>query len=173
MVQQIKIEAVDKLVDKFKKSKHVIMTEYQGLNVEQVSLLRKKLFAVNSEFKVIKNRMAKLAYKKLNLDYQDEWFKGPVAMVICKDDNFVKTVNIVYNFAKENEKLKIKSGYIENKLFNLDDLKILANLPSKEELLGKLLYLLNSPVGRFVFVLKNIVTKPVLVLKSIESKKGA
>ncbi|MDD5066026.1 MAG: 50S ribosomal protein L10 [bacterium] len=172
MVQQYKITFVEKLADKFKKAKHFIIAEYQGLNVEQISQLRKKLYEVNSEFKVIKNRMAKLAYKKLSLDFNDDWFKGPIGMVMCQKDDFVKTVNIIYKFSKDNEKLKIKVAFIENKVFNLEEIKVLANLPSREELIAKLLYLFNSPVSRFVYVLKNIVSKPVLVLKAIESKKA-
>lgn len=172
MAQPYKIAFVEKLIEQFKSSRHFILAEYQGLNVEQMSQLRKKLFAVNSEFKVIRNRMAKLAYKKLSLDFKDEWFRGPVGMVLCKKDDFSKAVSIIYNFSKENEKLKIRVAFIENKVFNTEEIKTLASIPSKEELIGKLLFVLSSPVSRFASVLRNIVTRPVLVLKAIETKKG-
>lgn len=171
MVQQYKIDAVEALVDKFKQSKHLIFTEYKGLNVGQVTELRKKLYNVNSELRVIKNRLAKLAYKRLELDFDDEWFRGPVALVLCKDDDFVNTVNIVYNFSKNNKNFSIKLGYLERKIFNIDELKVISNLPSKKELIAQLVVILNSSVMKFVYVLKNILRKPVLVLKAIENKK--
>ncbi len=98
MVQQYKIDAVEAIVNKFKQSKHLIFTEYKGLNVEQITELRKKLYDANSELRIIKNRLAKIAYKKLELDFKDEWFKGPVALVLCKDDDFVNKVSIIYKF---------------------------------------------------------------------------
>lgn len=171
MVQQYKIEAVENLAELFKTCKHFIFTEYKGLSVEKITELRKKLYDANSDLKVIKNRLAKLAYKNLNLEFSDEWFKGPVALIICKDDDFVKTVSIVHRFTKDNEHLKIKLAYLENKVFELEDVKLIAELPTKEQLIAKLLSLLNSPISRFVFALKSIVSKPVMVFKAIADKK--
>lgn len=171
MVQQYKEDEVNKLIENFKGAQHMIFTEYKGLTVEKITALRKKLYNANSELRVVKNRLAKLAYKKLNLDFKDEWFKGPVALVLCKDNDFVKSVNIVNSFAKDEEKLIIKLAYLEKKVFELEDVKIIANLPSREQLIAKLLGLLNSPITSLVFTLKNIVSKPVMVLKAISDKK--
>lgn len=171
MVQQYKIEAVESLVNRLKESKHLIFTEYKGLNVEKITELRKKLFKADSELKVIKNRLAKLAYKKLDLDFKDEWFIGPVALVICKNDDFVKTVSIIYDYARENKEFKIKLGYLDNRVFGLDELKEISSLPTKKELIARFIWILKSPINRLVFGLKGIVTKPILVLKAIEKKK--
>ncbi len=171
MVQQYKIDAVEAIVNKFKQSKHLIFTEYKGLNVEQITELRKKLYDANSELRIIKNRLAKIAYKKLELDFKDEWFKGPVALVLCKDDDFVNTVSIIYKFSRNNENFKIKLGYLEKKFFNTDDLKVISNIPSRKELITRVVCILNSPVIKFVSVLKNILRKPVLVFKAIKDKK--
>jgi len=172
MVQERKIKAVQQLADKFKQAKHFIFTEYKGLNVEQINELRKKLREVNSELRVVKNRLAKLAYKKIEVNLKDEWFSGPVALVLCLDDDFSNTVSIIYKFSKNNEQLKIKLGYLEKKVFNIDQLKTISSLPSKKELIAKLAGILNAPVVKLVSVLKNIIRKPVLVLKAIEDKKN-
>jgi len=171
MVQQYKIDAVEALINKFKESKHLIFTEYKGLNVEKMTELRKKLYDANSELKVIKNRLAKLAYKKLELDFKDEWFSGPVALVICKGNDFVKTVSIIYNFSKDNEEFKIKLGYLDNIFFNIDELKEISYLPTRKELIARVANIINSPVTKLVFVLKDILKKPVMVLKAIGDKK--
>ncbi len=171
MVQENKVKAVEDLANRLKKSKHLIFTEYKGLDVEKITELRKKLFEADSDLKVVKNRLAKVAYKKLDMDFKDEWFVGPVALILCKDDDFVKTVSIIYNFAKENENLKVKRGYLDKKIFEFDELKEISTLPSKVQLIARLLGVLNSPVSKFVYVLKNIVAKPVLVLKAIEKNK--
>ncbi len=171
MVQQYKIDAVESLVNKLKESKHLIFTEYKGLDMEKTTELRKKLYDANSEFKVIKNRLAKLAYKKLELAFKDEWFAGPVALVICKNDDFVQTVKIIFSFSKNNESLKIKLGYLEKRIIDPDELKQISYLPTRKEMIAGLLGILNSPVVKFVSVLKSIIRKPVLVLKAIEDKK--
>ncbi len=171
MVQQYKIDAVESLVSKLKKSKHLIFTEYKGLDVEKITELRKKLYDANSEFAVIKNRLAKLAYKKLELAFKDEWFTGPVALVICKNDDFVQTVKIIFSFSRNNENLKIKLGYLEKQIIDPDELKQISYLPTRIEMIAGLLGILNSPVVKLVSVLKSIIRKPVLVLKAIEDKK--
>ena len=156
MVQKYKVNAVEALMDKFKQSKHLIFTEYKGLNVEQINKLRKKLYNANSELRIVKNRLAKLAYKKLGLNFKDEWFRGPIALVVCKDDDFVNTVSIVYNFSKGNKNFKIKLGYLENKFFNIDELNAISSIPSRKKMLERIAGILNSHVIKFVYVLKNI-----------------
>lgn len=171
MVQQYKVDAVDALANRLKESKHLIFTEYKGLDVGKMTELRKKLYEADSELTVVKNRLAKLAYKKVNLNLNDEWFVGPVALVMCKNDDFVKTVNIIYNYAKSNDEFKIKIGYLEDKIYDVDQLQEISKLPSRQELIARLASVLNAPISKFVFVLKNVLTKPVLVLKAIEEKK--
>ncbi len=172
MAQQYKIDAVEKLKKMFSESKHLIFTEYKGLSVEGITSLRKKLRESNAEFKVIKNRLAKIAYKDIGLGLDDEWFVGPLALLICRDDDFVKPLKVLFEFAKNNDKLKIKIGFLEKTIYDYDGLNELKNISSKEELIAKLLGLLNSPLNRFAFGLKGIVTKFVMTLKAIEDKKG-
>ncbi len=172
MAQQYKIEAVEKLKEMFRESKHFIFTEYKGLTVEEITNLRRKLREGNAELKVVKNRLAKIAYKDVGLGLQDEWFTGPLALVLCKDDDFVKPLKSLFEFAKDNEKIKIKIGYLENTVYDYNSLNELKNISSKEELIAKLVGLLNSPAARLVFGLKGIISKFVMTLKAIEDKKG-
>ncbi len=171
MVQQYKIKAVEEIIGKFRESKHIIFTEYKGLDVEKITDLRRKLYDINSEMKIMKNRLAKLAYKKLELKFEDEWFSGPIALVLCKDDDYIKTVKIVCNFSRENEDLKIKRGYLEERIIDIDELEQISYLPSRDDMIVKVVCILNSPVVKMVSVLKNIISKPIMVLRAIENKK--
>ncbi len=172
MLKSKKIEVLNDLVNRFKESNHFIFTEYKGLTVEQMNELRKKLRDANSEIKVIKNSLAKRAVKEVKLDLKEEWFKGPIAVIFCNGDDFTKPTSIAYNFSKDNEVFKLRLAYFDNKVYESDVLKEIASLPSREELLARLVGILNSPITSLVFTLKSVLSKFVLTLKAIEEKKG-
>ncbi len=171
MLKDEKVKKLESLTEEFKNAKHLIFTEYKGLTVEQMNKLRKKLREADSEIKVIKNTLAKIAYKKANLNLNDEWFEGPIAIIFCKGNDFTRPVSVAYNFSKENEAFKIKIGYLDNKLHDISQLKEIAQLPPYDEMVSKLIGMLNSPVTSLVFTLKSILTKLVFTIKAIEDKK--
>lgn len=171
MLKEEKIKRLEALTEEFKNAKHIIFIEYKGLTVEQTNQLRRKLKEADSEIKVIKNTLAKIAYKKAKLELNDEWFAGPIAIIFCKKDDFTKPINVAYNFSKENELFKMKLGYLDNRIYDQNQLKEIAQLPSYEQMVSRLVGVLNSPVVSLVFTLKSSLTKLVLVLKAIEDKK--
>lgn len=162
---------VQTLTEKFKKNNCVLLTEYRGLTVSEISELRSKLRPAKCEYNVVKNTLSKRALKGLKLDAFSELFEGPTAIAIDQGDP-VQAAKILVDFSKEHAKLKIKAALLGDKLLSESEVKSLASLPSREVLLSKLVWLLKSPVQNLVYVLNGNTQKLVYVLEAIRKQKG-
>ena len=152
MPTQAKVETVEALKSRLRGVRTVLLTEYRGLTVQQLSDLRKQLRAVSAEYTVVKNRLARLALTT-DLAAVKEHLKGPTAMVIAKDDP-VTVAKTLQTFARGNQALVIKAGYVEGQLLAPDRLKALADLPSKEAVRAQVVGLLTGPLAQLVGLLK-------------------
>ena len=142
-----KEEEVKKLADKLKKSNLVLLTDYRGITVEDVTSLRNTLRETNSEYKVIKNNIVKRALDANGENELDSVLEGPTAVVIAEDD-YLAPLKAIYNFSKDNDYYKIKGGIVEGKVLSVDELITLAKLPSRQELLGMLAGALLSNIAK-------------------------
>jgi large subunit ribosomal protein L10 len=149
---QEKIDAVSDLKERLDGVKTVVLTEYRGLTVQQISELRKQLRAVSAQYKVVKNRLAKIAVSDSELDALASQLTGPVALVFSKEDP-VAVAKAVSTFARTNQALTIKGGYVDGQLMQPDGLKALAELPSKEALRGQLVGAISGPLTQLVGLL--------------------
>jgi len=150
--KQKKKVVIDATLERFKDASGIIITDYQGLKVTQVNDLRRKLEKAGASYKVIKNTLTKRVLDDLKVDASlKPLFRGVTGLVFCKD--YMAAIKVLTAFVKANEKFKIKGGYIEAKAVTLAEITALSNVPSKPELLQKLVMLLNSPIQRFVNVL--------------------
>ncbi|MGN1269944.1 MAG: 50S ribosomal protein L10 [Clostridia bacterium] len=132
-----KEEEVKQLSEKLKEAKLILLTDYRGINVADVTKLRTDLRNVNGEYKVIKNNIVKRA---LNLNGEtglDELLEGPTAVVIGTED-YLEPSKVIYNFSKNNDFYKIKGGIIDGKVMTAEEIITLAKLPSRQELIAKL-----------------------------------
>ncbi|HOZ55511.1 MAG TPA: 50S ribosomal protein L10 [Clostridia bacterium] len=155
-----KEEEVKKLAERFSTAKIILLTDYRGINVLDVTNLRTDLRNVNAEYKVIKNNIIKRA---LNLNGEaglDSILEGPTALVIG-DEDYLEPAKAIYNFTKANDFYKIKGGIIDGKVMSAEEIITLAKLPSRQELLAKL-------AGS---LLANI-TKLAVVLGQVQSQKA-
>lgn len=161
---------VEETIARFKDSIAVIITDYQGLTVEQVNELRRELEKTGAQYKVIKNTLSKrvLDELKINSDMKS-YFTGVTGLVFCND--YVATIKVLTNFAKKNEALEIKGGYVEAKHCTLDEIKEISKLSSKEELIAKLVGILNNPISKLVNQLAKPKKDIVYVLQAIKDKK--
>jgi large subunit ribosomal protein L10 len=150
---QEKIDEVEDLKHRLDGVKTVVLTEYRGLTVQQLGELRKQLRAVSAEYKVVKNRLAKIAISASELDVLTSQLTGPVALVFTKDDP-VAVAKAVSTFARTNQALTIKGGYVEGRLMPPDGLKALAELPSKEALRSQLVGAISGPLSQLVSLLQ-------------------
>jgi Ribosomal protein L10 len=161
---------VQDLTEKIKKNSGLVLTEYQGLTVAEISELRAKLRPVKCEYKVIKNTLSKLALKNAGLESFAEHFTGPTAVAIENGDP-VSTAKVLIDFSKEHNKLKLKAGLLGNKLLSPEELKALANLPSRDVLLAKLLGTMQAPITGLVSVLSGTTRNFVYVLEAIRKNR--
>ena len=132
-----KQEEVSKLAEKLKEAKVILLTDYRGINVEDVTKLRAELRGVNTEYKVIKNNIIKRALDANGENGLDDLLEGPTALIIGTDD-YLEPSKIIYNFSKNNDFYKIKGGIIDGKVMTAEEIITLAKLPSRQELIAKL-----------------------------------
>jgi len=132
-----KEEQVKQLAEKIKESKVVILTDYRGITVEDVTKLRADLRAVNAEYIVIKNNITRRALAECGVEGLDEALVGPTALIIGKED-YLQPAKAVYSYTKGHDFYKIKSAVLEGKAVSAEEIITLAKLPSREELIAKL-----------------------------------
>lgn len=166
-----KIEAVQKLKEKLGRAQCIIITEYQGMTVAEMTDLRSKLRKEQVEFKVVKNRLAKIALREAGLDSMDEYLKGMKAIAMGMADP-VAPAKVLVPFAKDNEKLRIVAGLMDNRRLSVEQIVELSKLPSRDVLLGRMLGSLTSPVQRLAFALHQTVAKLAYALDAVARKKA-
>lgn len=151
----IKAKLVDEAAEKFKEAVSVVIVDYRGLTVNEVTDLRKQLRDANVEMKVIKNSILIRAVKKAGLEGLEDIFKGPTAVAFSKED-VVAPAKIIANFAKNADVLEIKGGIIEGEPASIEEINALATLPSREGLLSMLLSVLQAPVRNVAYALNAV-----------------
>jgi large subunit ribosomal protein L10 len=167
-----KKKIAEDLREKFSKSKVVIVTDYQGLDVSTINMLRRKLREADVEYKVVKNTLLVRASENTDVAAIKDFFKGPSAVAISYEDP-VTPAKVLTDFAKENKKLEIKVGVMGSKLLQIDDIKALSSLPSREVLLSQVLSAMNGVPTAFVRVLSGTIGQLLNVLTAIKDQKEA
>ncbi|GAB6992506.1 50S ribosomal protein L10 [Paenibacillus pini] len=155
---QTKQEAVDAVTAKLRESVTVVVADYRGLNVAQVTELRKQLREAGIEFQVLKNTLLRRATAAAELTELDEVLTGPTAIAFSTEDA-VAPAKILNDFAKKNDALKIKGAVVEGRVVGVDQVKALAELPSRDGLLSMLLSVLQAPMRNFALAVKAVAEK--------------
>ena len=132
-----KEEVVNNLAAELKESNLILLVDYRGISVEDVTKLRNDVREANGEYRVIKNNIIKRALNANGENGLDELLEGPTALITSKED-YLAPAKAIYNFAKSNDFYKIKGGIIEGKVMTAEEIITLAKLPSRQELLAKL-----------------------------------
>lgn len=135
----------------------LLVAHYKGLTVSEITSLREQIKENNATFKVTKNSLAKKALKNTSFENLDDFFVGPTSVTYSNDP--VSASKVIYNFSKENEKLKIIAAKMGEKDLTLDEIKNLASLPSMEILRGKIVGLILSPLRNIASLTKEPATK--------------
>ncbi len=169
MPSQKNIDQVNKLQENMEKAKSMVLADYRGLNVAQINKLRNKIKESGGEFKVTKNTLLRLAFKRQEFRTQNLELSGPTAILFSYEDE-VAPIKTLYEFFKENDLPQIKFGFLEKESLEKDRVIELAQLPSREGLQAKLVGTLNRPVYGLVYVLKGNLQKLAGVLNSIKNK---
>lgn len=160
----------DEIRTKVKASGFVILADYRGLSVSKTAELKRRLRGAQASLQVVKNRVFKHVVKDLGYEKLDGGLSGPSAMVLGRD--VVGAAKILRDFIKENEKPVIKTGVLQGRVLSADDVKALAALPSREQLLAQMVGTIAAPMSNLVGVLQAKVASLLYVLKAIEEKKA-
>jgi large subunit ribosomal protein L10 len=166
-----KAQTIDELAEQLSRAKLAILTDYRGLSVTGLQGLRATLRPLNAEFKIAKNTLTRIAAEKAGIDGLTPMLDGPLALVLAYDD-VVAPSKAISDFARTSRILTVKGGVLENQIVSAKGIEDLATLPSRDELLSKLLGLLDSPAQRLVTVLNGPSQSLVQVLNAYAEQQG-
>ncbi|MDY0257920.1 MULTISPECIES: 50S ribosomal protein L10 [Gudongella] len=169
---QAKAQIVEEIKEKISSSQSMVLVDYRGLNVAQLTELRKRYRDAGVDYKVYKNTMMRFAFKELGLEEFNEFLKGPSAVAFGINDP-VSAAKISTEFAKTNDKLEIKAGIVDGKVINAEGVKNLAELPPREVLIAQVLGGFNAPIQGFANVLQGTIRGLAIALNAIAEKKSA
>ncbi len=166
----LKTRIVKEYTDRLKDSSSLFVTDFTGLTNKQLEALRKKLKVASSSYLVINNSLCKTALRDLKLDSLVDLIDGSCAIGHTNNDP-VATSKALVDFAKTNESFQVKGGYVDGGVIDVDTIKELAAMPSREVLIGRLLAAINSPIVGLVSVCSGVIKKLLYAINDIIRKK--
>ena len=155
---EAKKNAVEEIKNLISSSKSIVLVDYKGISVSDDTVLRKELRTNNVVYKVIKNTLFKKACEQLGIEGFDEALNGTTAFAFASEDETLAP-RLVKNATKKYNTLTIKAGYYNGKAIDVKEVETLASIPSKEQLIAQLLYVLNAPIASFARGVKAIADK--------------
>ncbi|MDQ0508799.1 50S ribosomal protein L10 [Aedoeadaptatus ivorii] len=167
---QQKIDLVNEIKEKIENSQSIVFVDNKGMTVEQVTELRKQLRENGVDYKVYKNTMLKRAFDALGYEDVKEHLVGPSAVAFGLEDA-VQPAKILFDFAKDNDRIEIKAGFLDGKAVDVAAVETLAKLPSREVLIAQLLGGLNAPIQGLATVLSANIKGLAVALDQIREKK--
>ena len=173
MRKEKKKEVIEEMTEKLKGQKNLLIVDFTGIKANDAANFRKLAKKQGVYYKVVKANLLEIAFKNAGFEVEDSLFEGPVAVAIHENDPVVLAKTVVDFRNEEDEEkpiFKVKKGLVDGQWFSGADIEKIAKLPSKEELLSKLVYLLNSPIQRLVTVLEKPIKDFVVVLDQIKDK---
>ena len=152
---ELKKPIVEQISEELNGAKAAVLVDYRGITVEQDTELRKQLREAGVIYKVYKNTMINFAVKGTEFEELSKHLEGPTAIAISKEDA-TAPARILYNFSKNAPKLELKAGVVDGTYYDEKGIQVIATIPSREELLSKLLGSMQSPITNFARVIKQI-----------------
>lgn len=166
-----KAAAIDELTDSLQRATLAVLTDYRGLKVADLQTLRSTLRPFGAEFHIAKNTLTRIAAERVGIDGLTPVLDGPLALLLAYDD-VVGASKAITDFARTSRILTVKAGVLNHKVISAADVESLATMPSREELLGKALGLMVSPLARTVGVLSGPSRSIAYVLKARADQLG-
>ena len=164
-----KVKIVSELKEKINEAKSILLTDFTGLNVEEISELRSQLRKFSVEYRIVKNTLTKISVEELGKTEILSYLDGPTAIAFGLDEPLA-SAKIISEFAKKNDKPIIKAFIFDDQLFTGNQINELAKLPDREVLLAQLLGTINAPITNVVSSLHNLLQQMVYVLNAIKEK---
>ncbi|MBI4277576.1 MAG: 50S ribosomal protein L10 [Armatimonadetes bacterium] len=170
MARSEKVEQVEAIRQKLDGASAVILTDYRGLNVPELGELRGRLREAHAEYKVVKNTLMRIAAESLGVKGLEAHLEGPTAVAFVHKD-VTAAAKVLQEFIRQYRKLEVKGGLVEGRVLGADQVKVLADLPSREVLLARVVGGIQSPLAGLVGVLNGTVRALVYALDAIRQQK--
>ena len=155
---ELKQPVVQEISERIQGAQTIVLVDHRGLTVEQDTQLRRELREAGVSYKVYKNTMMNFAFKGTEFEGLSQYLEGPSAMAVSTTDA-TAPARILAKFAKTADKLEIKAGVVEGTVYDAAGIAVIANIPSREELISKLLGSLQSPITNFARVMNQLAEK--------------
>ncbi len=168
-IQQTKVDAINELKEEFSQVEDFIFTDYRGLTVEQITELRNKLREEGATFKVVKNRFAKIALSELGRPDVGDKLVGPTAIALTGADSG-SVAKILFDYAKD-APLEVKGGIVAGDVYDVSQVEAFSKLPTRTELIAKLMGTLNAPIQNMVYLLNAVPETFVRTLQAVADSK--
>jgi large subunit ribosomal protein L10 len=170
-IQPYKTEGIQKIKELIESNQNVIFTDFRGLNVAQITDLRRSLQEKESEYRVVKNSYARLALRELGFPFEEDFLIDPTALALVKTD-IGPISKVLFDFTRDST-LKIKGGLIEGKVVSSTDVEAISKLPGRDELYAMLMGTMNAPLTNMIYAMNGVITKLVRTVQAVaESKEG-
>lgn len=164
-------ESLAEVTKLFETSKVVVLTDYRGIKVEDVTALRRQVREVKGRFKVVKNTISRKVFADAKYESFRKLLKGSSALAFGQEDP-IALVKKITEFTKTNKQLTVRAGLMDGEVLTLAELTVLATLPSRDVLLAQIMGLLNAPMASFLGNLNGQIADFLSVMKQIEEKKA-
>ena len=171
MIKQSKIDEVQNLKEKFSEKGNFILTNYSGTQVKNLSVLRRKLREKEADYKVVKNNLLKRALSDSGYVNMDDYIKGPLGVAFVKDE-IGEVAKVLKEFAVENEKFSFSAGVLDKVVYSQEQIKRIADLPSKDVVLSQLLSVINGPARGIAVGTNQIMASLARGIKAVAEKNA-
>ncbi len=169
-VQQHKVDSVDAIKATLSENKDYIFTDYRGLSVSQITVLRQRLREKHADYRVVKNRYAKLAFRQLEMPDVSDLLVGPTALALLKDEAGA-VAKILFEYAKDTP-VEVKGAIVDGRVFDGPQTEAFSKLPTRDELLAQLMSTMNAPLQNLVYAMNGVTQKLVRVLQAVADQKA-
>ena len=172
MPQQDKQELVQKLREDIEGASALILTDYRGLTVSEITALRRKLREAGADYKVVKNTLFGLAAGELTERGLGRMLAGPTAVAFVHNEP-IASAKAIADFAQEHKTLSIKGGLVEGCLYGADQIQALSKVPPREVLIARMMGLMQSPIANLVGAMQGLISNLVYTIQAVSEKKAA
>ncbi len=171
MVKQYKIDEVSNLVSKLKDKGNIILTNYSGTKVKDLSMLRRQLREKNAEYKVVKNNLFKRALADLEYADLDAHLKGPIAVAFVGEE-VGEVAKVLKDFGADQKSFSFSAAVFENVVYDADQVKQIADLPTKDVLLAQTMSMINGPTTGIAMGMTQIMSSLARAINAVAEKNG-
>ncbi|HUV04264.1 MAG TPA: 50S ribosomal protein L10 [Armatimonadota bacterium] len=170
--RQDKVELVRELRETIQGASALILTDYRGLTVSEITALRRKLREAGADYRVVKNTLFELAAEELAEQGLGQLLVGPTAVAFLHDEP-VGPAKAIADFAREHKALSIKGGFIEGRVYGADQMQALSKAPPREVLVAQMIGSIQAPISNFVGTLQSLMSNLVYTIQAVSDKKAA